>query len=222
MFCRFLREKKKEKERDELWRKLAELEISHRRREPSAKTNATGGVAQAKQNPPTLKWEKKSEKKWILEERITSEKKKKKMKWEATTDRHLDYFATHTRTQHLDLTLSISLFLSCHFFFSQPTPFLAPPAPSTSILCPLLPLSRSRWSIFFLLISFLSLSLSFHLVNWTHWKNHLSWQKQVFFGVDHWKKRDNNTEQRTGHVQHQCLVLVCECVCLRACVRVQV
>ena len=49
------REKKKEKERDELWRKLAELEISHRRREPSAKTNAAGGVALAKQSPPTLK-----------------------------------------------------------------------------------------------------------------------------------------------------------------------
>jgi hypothetical protein len=56
-FCRNVpyREKKKEKERDELWRKLAELEISHRRREPSAKTNATGGVALAKQSPPTLK-----------------------------------------------------------------------------------------------------------------------------------------------------------------------
>ncbi|XP_046441639.1 serine/threonine-protein phosphatase 2A 56 kDa regulatory subunit epsilon isoform-like isoform X1 [Daphnia pulex] len=49
------KEKKKEKERDELWRKLAELEISHRRREPSAKTNAAGGVALAKQSPPTLK-----------------------------------------------------------------------------------------------------------------------------------------------------------------------
>ncbi len=47
------REKKKEKERDELWRKLAELEISHRRREPAVRMNSGSGGA--KQSPPTLK-----------------------------------------------------------------------------------------------------------------------------------------------------------------------
>jgi len=54
----FIREKKKEKERDELWRKLAELEISHRRREPAARINSGGGgiaTMPFKQSPPTLK-----------------------------------------------------------------------------------------------------------------------------------------------------------------------
>ena len=53
----FDREKKKEKERDELWRKLAELEISHRRREPAARINSGAGNATMpfKQSPPTLK-----------------------------------------------------------------------------------------------------------------------------------------------------------------------